>query len=75
MVAVQAALAGGLGFGIGVGLAAAFDRAVQGGELVSRMTPDLLLVALAAVLGIVGAVTALGAWRAVRVEPARVFRS
>lgn len=75
MVSVQALVAGGLGYGIGVGLAAIFDRAVDGTILASRLAPTLLLVTAGATAVIVLIAAAFGAWRATRADPAAVFRN
>jgi putative ABC transport system permease protein len=74
MVLVQALVTGFLGFGVGVGLAAVFDRAVQNTMLVSHLTGDLLVTTAIAV-GIIVAVASLaGMWRVLRLDPAEVFR-
>jgi putative ABC transport system permease protein len=75
MVAAQALVAGALGYGIGVGLAALFDRAVHGTILASRLAPGLLLATAGATAVIVLLAAAVGGWRATRADPASVFRS
>lgn len=75
MLLVQALIAAGLGFGLGVGGAVAFGAALQGTDLGFRLEPALLILAAVAVLTLsLGA--ALFSLRSVlRVDPALVFRS
>lgn len=75
MVCAQALASGALGYGIGVGLAALFDRAVNGTILASRLTPGLLAATAGATVVIVLIAAAFGGWRATRADPAAVFRN
>ncbi len=75
MVCAQALTAGALGYGIGIGLAALFDRAVHGTILASRLTPGLFALTAGATVVIVVIAALFGGWRATRADPATVFRS
>jgi putative ABC transport system permease protein len=75
MVLAQSGLASLAGYGIGTGAAALLDRGVQGTDLVSRLTPQLVAATGTAVLAISLLAAAAGGWRAARVDPATVFRN
>src|SRR6185503_9808075 len=49
MILVQALTAGSIGYGLGVGLASLFGRAVRGSELAFRMMPQILWISAGAV--------------------------
>jgi putative ABC transport system permease protein len=74
MILLQAAVTGLLGYGIGVGLAAAFGQANQGGELAFFTPWQLLPITGAAILVICLLSSLLSARRVVVLEPAIVFR-
>lgn len=75
MVITQAAWVGGLGYGLGVGLAAQFGRAVYQAGQPPFFMPWQLLVFAAAVILLVCVIAALiGLAKVVRLEAAQVFR-
>jgi putative ABC transport system permease protein len=74
MILLQAAVTGLLGYGIGVGLAAAFGQANKGGELAFFTPWQLLPITGAAILVICLLSSLLSARRVVVLEPAIVFR-
>jgi putative ABC transport system permease protein len=76
MVVLQALLVGGLGFGMGTGLAAGFGR--QAGattELAFRMPWQVLAGSAAAVAVICACSAFLSLWKVVRLEPGMVFKA
>jgi putative ABC transport system permease protein len=75
MVLVQALVAGGIGYGMGVGLSAAFGTAMRGTVLAFAMRPELLAFSFAGVLLIVSVAALLGIRQVVQLDPAVVFRS
>lgn len=75
ILAIQAIVAGLLGYGLGVGAAAIFGWSLQGSDLSFRMEPPLLLLVLVAVMGTSLAAAMLSLRSVVRVDPALVFRS
>jgi putative ABC transport system permease protein len=75
MVVVQALLAGGIGYGIGVGLSALFGTAMRGTVLAFAMLPEVLLFSATGVLLIVSIAALLGIRQVIRLDPAVVFRS
>lgn len=75
MVVVQALLVGGIGYGLGVGLAALFGRAIRNTELAFRFPWPLLGISFAAVLVICVVAAVLSLRKVLRLEPAVVFKS
>lgn len=75
ILATQAAVAGVLGYGLGVGAAAAFGWCLQGSDLSFRMEPPLLGLVFIAVMGTSLAAALLSLRSVLRVDPALVFRS
>jgi putative ABC transport system permease protein len=75
MILAQAGLAGFIGYGLGVGLAALFGMSVQGSELAFLLSADRLINAGIAVLVVVLLSSALALRSVIRLEPAVVFRS
>jgi putative ABC transport system permease protein len=75
MILYQASLVGLLGFGLGVGLAAGFGRAVRGTELAFFTPWQLLPITATAVLAICCFSSVLSIRRVMVLEPAIVFRS
>lgn len=75
MILLQALGSGAIGYGLGVGLASLFGRAVKGSELAFRMMPQILVISAAAVLLICAFSALLSIRRVMRLEPAIVFKS
>ncbi len=75
MVIFQALITGGLGYGLGIGLACLFGRMVEGTELAFRMPWPLLGVSAAAVLLICVLSAVISMIKVARLEPASVFRT
>lgn len=74
MILLQAAVVGLLGYGLGVGLASAFGKATQGGELAYYTPWQLLPITAAAILLICVLSSIICVRRVVVLEPAVVFR-
>ncbi len=75
MILLQALTAGGIGYGLGVGLASLFGRAVRGTELAFRMLPQILWISAAAVLFICMLSAVLSIRKVMKLEPAIVFKA
>lgn len=75
MVLVQAAVVGGIGYGIGVGLTALFGSLVTDSVLAFYMPPALLLLSAAGITIIVALSSLLGIRQVLKLDPAVVFRS
>lgn len=75
MILLQALLSGGIGYGLGVGLASLFGRVVRGTELAFRMMPQILMISGAAVLFICMLSAVLSIRKVMKLEPAIVFKS
>ena len=74
MILLQATVVGLLGYGIGVGLAAYFGYASEGGELAFYTPWQLLPITAAAVVLICILASIVSVRRVVVLEPAVVFR-
>lgn len=75
MVVLQALLVGGLGYGLGIGLAAFFGRGVGGStELAFRLLWQILALSGGAIGVICTLAAFLSLWKVVRLEPAVVFK-
>ncbi len=74
MILLQAMTVGGLGYGLGVGLASLFGKAVQGSELAFRMPWPLLLISAGAVMLICALSAIISMIKVIRLEPALVFK-
>lgn len=74
MVLLQALLAGAIGYGLGVGLAALFGLQAQGSELAFRMTWHIPAIAAGAVALICALSAIVSMVKVIRLEPAVVFR-
>ncbi len=74
MILLQALLVGVIGWGMGVGGAAAFGRLTANTELAFRMPWQLLGVSGAAVLIICSISALICIWKVARLEPAIVFK-
>ncbi len=75
MILLQALLVGGIGYGLGVGVAAAFGLAVGGSELAFILSWARLANSAAVVLFICALAAVLSIRKVMRLEPAVVFRS
>jgi putative ABC transport system permease protein len=75
MVLLQAGMVGSIGYGMGVGGAAAFGTLSGSTELSFRMPWQLLAISATAVTVICAASAALSLWKVIRLEPAVVFKS
>lgn len=75
MILAQAGLAGVIGYGFGVGMAALFGQAVKGTELAFLLSGDRLISSGIAVLAVVLISSALAMRSVIKLEPAVVFRS
>jgi putative ABC transport system permease protein len=75
MVALQAGVVGGIGYGLGVGLAAVYGEVTRGhSKLVFHMPWQVLVLTGAAVLLVTVATSLVSIRRVVRLEPAIVVR-
>ena len=74
MILLQAVTVGLIGYGLGVGAAAAMGVAIRNTELAFRMPWQLLLVSGGAVALICVLSALLSIWKVVRLEPAIVFK-
>ena len=74
MIILQALVVGSVGYGLGVGLAAAFGRATQGSELAFRLPWQVLGLTLAAVMIICVLAALLSIRKVMKLEPAIVFK-
>ncbi len=74
MILLQALIVGFLGYGMGVGLAAAFGMRVRGTELAFYMPWQLMPITACAILLICVLASLLSVQRVIRLEPAIVFR-
>lgn len=75
MVLVQAAVVGGIGYGVGVGVTALFGSFVTDSVLAFYMPPALLLLSLSGIVIIVALSALLGIRQVLKLDPAVVFRS
>jgi len=75
MIVLQAALAGGIGYGLGVGAASAFGWATKHTELAFQLPWQLLVLSAGAVVLICVGSALVSMVKVVRLEPAIVFRS
>lgn len=74
MILSQAGVVAALGFGLGVGLASLFGRAMSGSNLAFRMPWQLIAVSGAAVVVIAMLAAILSIRRVIALEPAVVFK-
>jgi putative ABC transport system permease protein len=74
MILLQSALTGFIGYGLGVGLAALFGRAVQGSELAFRMPWQLLLFTGGSIVVICLLSALISIRKVMALEPAVVFK-
>lgn len=74
MVLLQALLAGAIGYGLGVGLAALFGIQASGTELAFRMTWHIPAISAGAVALICALSSVVSMIKVIRLEPAVVFR-
>ena len=75
MVVFQALLVGGIGFGLGTGMAAGFGSLVGGRtELAFRLPWQILTGTACAIAIICTFASLLSLWKVVRLEPAVVFK-
>src|SRR5690606_5713779 len=74
MIVLQALLVGALGWGMGVGGAALFGRAIRSTELAFRMPWQLLALSGSAVLLVCAVSAAICVVKVLRLEPAIVFK-
>jgi putative ABC transport system permease protein len=75
MVALQALTVGGIGYGLGVGVAAGIGYLARDSELSFRLPFELLAVAGAAI-AVISLMTSLhSVWKVLRLEPGIVFKS
>jgi putative ABC transport system permease protein len=75
MIVLQAALAGAIGYGLGVGAASLFGWATRHTELAFQLPWQLLVLSAAAVVLICVGSAFVSMLKVVRLEPAIVFRS
>ena len=74
MILLQAIMVGGIGYGLGIGLATLFGRAVEGSELAFRMPWQLLLISAGAVMLICALSAIISMIKVIRLEPGIVFK-
>ncbi len=75
MIVLQALLVGGIGYGLGVGLASLVGTATKNSELAFRLPWQILAISAAAVLLICTLSALLAMRKVIRLEPAIVFKS
>ncbi len=75
MIVLQAALAGSIGYGLGVGAASLFGWAFKQTELAFQMPWQLLVLSAGAVILICVGSALISMLKVIRLEPAIVFRS
>lgn len=75
MILLQAALSGFIGYGIGVGMAALFGKVFGGGELAWLMPWEVLALTAGGVFLIMAGAAGICIRKAIRHEPAMVFRN
>ena len=75
MILLQAGVVGTIGFGLGVGLAAAIGWFTRNTELSFRLPWQLLVGSAVAVLFICVLASTLSLWKVIKLEPAVVFKS
>jgi putative ABC transport system permease protein len=75
MIVLQAALTGGIGYGLGVGAASIFGWATRHTELAFQLPWQLLVLSAGAVVLICVGSAVVSMLKVVRLEPAIVFRS
>jgi putative ABC transport system permease protein len=74
MILLQAMVVGGIGYGLGVGLATLFGRAVQGSELAFRMPWPLLAISAGAVMLICALSALISIIKVIRLDAGIVFK-
>ncbi len=75
MILTQSALVGAIGYGLGVGAAAAFGLLVGSRtELAFRLMPQTLVITAVAIILICMLASVMSLWKVVRLEPAIVFK-
>jgi putative ABC transport system permease protein len=74
MIGLQSLLVGGVGYGLGVGLASLFGWATRNTELSFRLPWWLLLGSFAAVMVICAIASVFSIWKVLKLEPAVVFK-
>ena len=74
MILLQAAMVGGIGYGLGVGAASLLGTLSGHTELSFRLPWQLLLFSATTVMVICAASAALSMWKVIRLEPAIVFK-
>jgi putative ABC transport system permease protein len=75
MILLQAGVVGTIGFGLGVGLAAAIGWVTRNTELSFRLPWQLLLGSAVAVLLICALASIISLWKVMKLEPAIVFKT
>ncbi|HZN69775.1 MAG TPA: ABC transporter permease [Tepidisphaeraceae bacterium] len=74
MIGLQGLIVGGIGYGLGVGLASLFGFATRNTELSFRLPWWLMLGSAAAVLVICAISSIFSIWKVLKLEPAVVFK-
>jgi putative ABC transport system permease protein len=74
MIGLQALLVGGVGYGLGVGLASGFGFATRNTELSFRLPWWLMLASFGAVMVICAVSSIFSIWKVLKLEPAVVFK-
>ena len=74
MISLQALLVGGIGYGLGVGLASLFGLLTRSTELAFRLPWWLMTGSALAVLMICGFSSIFSMWKVLKLEPAVVFK-
>jgi putative ABC transport system permease protein len=75
MIVLQALMVGAIGYGLGVGAACMFGAASANSELAFRLPWQVLALTAGAVLVICVGASLVSIWKAIKLEPAIVFRS
>jgi putative ABC transport system permease protein len=74
MIGLQALLVGGVGYGLGVGLASGFGFATRNTELSFRLPWWLMFASFGAVMVICAIASIFSIWKVLKLEPAVVFK-
>jgi putative ABC transport system permease protein len=74
MIALQAVLVGGIGYGLGVGIASLFGFLTRNTELSFRLPWWLMVGSLGAVIVICAISSIFSVWKVLKLEPAVVFK-
>lgn len=75
MIVLQALIAGGVGYGLGVGAATFFGKMAGGSQLAFRLPWQILVISAVAISVICVFAAIISIWKVMRLEPAIVFKT